>query len=169
MLASRARNKCVLYSDRMQNETLLPVAWRTRPRGFVALMSLYESNYLRLVRLCGDPARLQGEVVSRVPGGCDLRMRVLERAAYTVTLSLTHLFDKLPSGAENSPLLSYPDVRVRAYCDARLVQAQHWADGPQAVAATRTGSEREMHQRWVFNSMLNKWLEYCLDLGHRLV
>jgi uncharacterized protein YqiB (DUF1249 family) len=154
----------------MQNETLLPVAWRTKPRGFVALMSLYESNYLRLVRLCGDPARLRGEVVSRVPGACDLRLLVLERAAYTVTLSLTHLFDTLPAvGADVSPLLSYPDVRVRAYCDARLVQAQHWADGAPVVAATRAGSEREMHQRWVFNSMLNKWLEYCLDLGHRLV
>lgn len=164
------RNKCVLYSAHMQNETLLPVAWRTKPRGFVALMSLYESNYLRLVRLCGNPARLQGEVVSRVPGGCDLRMRVLERAAYTVTLSLTHLFDQVPpAGAQVSPLLSYPDVRVRAYCDARLVQAQHWADGPPAMAAARSTSEREMHQRWVFNSMLNKWLEYCLDLGHRLV
>ena len=153
----------------MQNETLLPVAWRTKPRGFVALMSLYESNYLRLVRLCGDPSQLRGEVVSRVPGGCDLRLRVLERAAYTVTLSLTHLFDQLPAGAQDSPLLSYPDVRVRAYCDARLVQAQHWADGPPPTAVARTSSEREMHQRWVFNSMLNKWLEYCLDLGHRLV
>ncbi|MEO8306885.1 MAG: DUF1249 domain-containing protein [Pseudomonadota bacterium] len=156
----------------MHNETLLPVTWRTKPRGFVALMSLYESNYLRLVRLCGDPARLQGEVVSRVPRGCDLRLRVLERAAYTVTLNLTHLFDQLPpvaTAADDSPLLSYPDVRVRAYCDARLVQAQHWADGPQAMGPARTTSEREMHQRWVFNSMLNKWLEYCLDLGHRLV
>ncbi len=153
----------------MQNETLLPVAWRTKPRGFVALMSLYESNYLRLIRLCGDPSRLRGEVVSRVPGGCDLRLRVLERAAYTVTLSLTHLFDQLPARAQDSPLLSYPDVRVRAYCDARLVQAQHWADGAPPNPVARTSSEREMHQRWVFNSMLNKWLEYCLDLGHRLV
>jgi uncharacterized protein YqiB (DUF1249 family) len=139
-----------------------------KPRGFVALMSLYESNYLRLVRLCGDPSRLKGELVSRMPGGCDLRLLVLERAAYTVTLSLTHLFDRSPPVGAQSPLLSYPDVRVRAYCDARLVQAQHWADAPPAMAAARSSSEREMHQRWVFNSMLNKWLEYCLDLGHRL-
>lgn len=159
----------MLYSDRMQNETLLPVAWRTKPRGFVALMSLYESNYLRLARLCGDPSRLNGERVSRVTGGCDLRLVVLERAAYTVTLSLTHLFDRPPPASEEvSAVLSYPDVRVRVYCDARLVQAQFWADGPPLNTAARTIAEREMHQRWMYNSMLNKWLEYCLDLGHRL-
>jgi uncharacterized protein YqiB (DUF1249 family) len=153
----------------MQNETLLPVAWRTKPGGFVALMSLYESNYLRLARLCGDPSALCGERMSRVPGGCDLRLVVLERAAYTITLNLTHLFhQEPPAGAEVAALLSYPDVRVRVYCDARLVQAQHWADGPPAAAASRMSAEREMRQRWQFNNMLNKWLEYCLDLGHRL-
>jgi len=158
----------VLYSTRMQNETLLPVTWRAKPRGFVALMSLYESNYLRLRRLCGDPAQLQGERLSRVTGGCDLRMTVLERAAYTVTLSLTHLFDRPPAGNVRPELLSYPDVRVRVYCDARLVQAQHWADVPPVAPPGRMSAEREMHQRWMFNNMLNKWLEYCLELGHRL-
>ena len=45
----------------MQDEVLLPVSWRARPRSFVALMSLYESNYIRLRTLCdGDPARLTG-------------------------------------------------------------------------------------------------------------
>ena len=158
----------MLYSSRMQNETLLPVTWRAKPRGFVALMSLYESNYLRLTRLCGNPAQLQGERLSRVPGGCDLRLVVLERAAYTVTLSMTHLFDGAPPGRQGSVLLSYPDVRVRVYCDARLVQAQHWADTAPVAPPGRMIAEREMHQRWMFNNMLNKWLEYCLELGHRL-
>jgi uncharacterized protein len=152
----------------MQNETLLPVTWRAKPRGFVALMSLYESNYLRLARLCGNPAQLQGERVSRVAGGCDLRLVVLERAAYTITLSMTHLFDRPLSGRDLPELLTYPDVRVRVYCDARLVQAQHWADAPPRALPGRMGAEREMHQRWMFNNMLNKWLEYCLELGHRL-
>ena len=32
----------------MLSDTLSIVSWRARPRSFVALMSLYESNYLRL-------------------------------------------------------------------------------------------------------------------------
>ena len=152
------------------NEALLPVSWRARPRGFAALMSLYESNYLRLTRLTGDPAQLQGERLSRVPAGCDLRLTVVERCAYTVTLGLTHLFhDPAAARPELATLLSYPDVRIRVYCDARLAQAQHWpADRPEPFAGDLLRAERELQQRWDYNNMLNKWLEYCLDLGHLL-
>jgi uncharacterized protein len=153
------------------NESLLPASWRARPRGFAALMALYESNYLRLTRLCGDPAALRGERVSRVPTGCDLKLIVLEQCAYTTTLGLTHLFhDPAAVAANLQPLLSYPDVRVRIYCDARLAQAQHWpVDRPEPFAAERELAERELAQRWLYNNMLNKWLEYCLDLGHSLI
>ena len=41
-------------------DTDLPVSWRARPRSFAALMSLYESNHVRFLRLAGDPARLSG-------------------------------------------------------------------------------------------------------------
>jgi uncharacterized protein len=152
----------------MHNETLLPTSWRARPRGFVALMSLYESNYLRLVSLCGNPAGLRGKRLSRVSGSCDLQLQVLESAAYTTTLSLTHLFDPSDGGPLPQALQTYPDVRVRVYCDARLAQAQHWRDEPKAAVAGSTAAERELHQRWSQNIMLNKWLEYCLDLGHSL-
>jgi uncharacterized protein YqiB (DUF1249 family) len=152
------------------NEALLPASWRARPRGFAALMSLYESNYLRLLRLCGDPALLEGERLSRVVAGCDLKLTVVERGAYTVTLGLTHLFhDPAAARPELATLLSYPDVRIRVYCDARLAQAQHWrADRPEPFAGDGLRAERELQHRWDYNNMLNKWLEYCLDLGHSL-
>lgn len=152
------------------NEALLPASWRARPRGFAALMSLYESNYLRLTRLCGDPAKLAGERLSRVAAGCDLKLTVQEQCAYTVTLGLTHLFhDPAAARPEMATLLSYPDVRIRVYCDARLAQAQHWrADRPEPFAGDLLRAERELQHRWDYNNMLNKWLEYCLDLGHSL-
>ena len=43
-------------------------SWRARPVSFVSLMSLYESNYLRLRALVGDVRRHAGEHVSRVSG-----------------------------------------------------------------------------------------------------
>lgn len=152
------------------NETLLPVSWRARPRGFAALMSLYESNYLRLTRLTGDPARLAGERISQVAGACDLKLTVLEQCPYTTTLGLTHLFhEPAVAGTNMSALLSYPEVRIRVYTDARMAQAQHWpADQPEPHAAHPLRAERELEQRWLHNKMLNKWLEYCLELGHSL-
>jgi uncharacterized protein YqiB (DUF1249 family) len=153
------------------NETLLPASWRSRPRGFAALMALYESNYLRLTRLCGDPAALRGERLSRVAGGCDLKLTVLEQCPYTTTLGLTHLFhDRSTVGPGLATFLTYPDVRVRVYGDARMAQAQHWpADRPEPYGRAPAATERELEQRWLHNNMLNKWLEYCLDLGHSLV
>jgi uncharacterized protein YqiB (DUF1249 family) len=148
-----------------QGELLLPSSWQARPQGFVALMQLYESNYLRLRQLCGEPAHLAGQRLSQVGRGCALRMQVLERSAYTVTLHLTHLFDGaqgLPAGPVQ--LSTYPDVVLVVYCDARLVQAREWAEVPPVAG----GGERELHRRWAYNIMLNKWLEYCLELGHRL-
>ncbi len=152
------------------NETLLPVSWSSRPRGFAALMALYESNYLRLARLCGDPSQLSGERLSQVAGGCDLRLTVLEQCPYTTTLGLTHLFhDPAAVGAGLATFLSYPDVRIRVYGDARMAQAQHWpADRPEPYGRLPAQTERELEQRWLHNTMLNKWLEYCLDLGHSL-
>ena len=154
----------------VRNEALLPTSWRARPRGFAALMSLYESNYLRLVALTGDPAQLSGERTSHVAGSCDLRLTVLEQCPYTTTVGLTHVFhDRSAVAPGHETLLTYPDVRIRVYSDARMAQAQHWpADQPEPCSSNPQQAERELEQRWLHNNMLNKWLEYCLDLGHRL-
>ena len=145
----------------MLNDTLSIVSWRSRPRSFVALMSLYESNYLRLAELAGDLATLSDVRVSRVPEDCDLRLTVSERSPYTTSFDLTYLFD--PEG-----LATYPDMRIRVYHDARLVEAQEWASQHEheGLRRLRGMAERELDQRWARNTMLNKWLEYCIDRGH---
>jgi uncharacterized protein YqiB (DUF1249 family) len=147
----------------MLDDTLTLVSWRSRPRSFVALMGLYESNCIRLSWLAGELQTLEGEHRSAVEGDCDLLLTVTERSPYTSTLNLTYL---LPQ-AEGS--LQYPDMRVRVYHDARLAEAQEWAGAhPHAVLkAMRTHAERELDQRWARNVMLNKWLEYCVERGHR--
>ena len=152
-------------------EADIVVSWRTRPQGFVALMSLYESNYLRLQRLAGDPARLSGTRVSHVSGDCELHLSVIEHMRYTSTLALTYL---MPQAAADAPQ-RLPDLKLRVYHDARLLEVetvhpQHNLRGPEAGGAgltQRPAGERELHQRWMRNMMLNKWLEYCADRGHR--
>ena len=146
----------------MLNDTLSIVSWRSRPRSFVALMSLYESNYLRLAALAGDLRLLPDSRVSRVTDDCDLRLSVTERSPYTTSLDLTYLF------TEGEEISTFPDMRVRIYHDARLVEAQEWASqhGHEALRRMRGQAERELDQRWARNTMLNKWLEYCIDRGH---
>jgi uncharacterized protein len=37
------------------------------------------------------------------------------------------------------------------------------------LRALRRSAERELDQRWALNMMLNKWLDYCMERGHRFV
>jgi uncharacterized protein YqiB (DUF1249 family) len=150
----------------MLNDAVTLVSWRSRPRSFVALMALYESNYLRLGWLAGVLSSLNGRHRSSVRNDCDLLLSVTERTPYTTTLNLTYRFDE--SGAAGDPI-EYPDMGIRIYHDARLVEAQEWA-GAHAngvLQTLRRNAERELDQRWARNVMLNKWLEYCLERGHR--
>jgi uncharacterized protein len=151
------------YSQLMLNDTLTPVSWRARPRSFVALMGLYESNYIRLSWLAGELAELEGNHRSVAAGDCDLILTLTERSPYTSTVNLTYLL------AEDGGETQFPDMRIRVYHDARVVEALEWAGmHSQAVLkALRTHAERELDQRWARNVMLNKWLEYCVERGHR--
>jgi len=164
-------SRCVLLAD-----TTTVVSWRARPRSFVALMGLYESNFIRLGWLAGDLRALNGRYLSSVSGDCDLVLTVTDRSPYTSTVNLTYLLPEAHGPRR------YPDMRVRIYHDAHLVEAQPWhaVHTPRAApaalsgahlqppASSRRGSpERELDQRWARNMMLNKWLEYCVERGHR--
>ena len=158
----------------MVNESVTLVSWRSRPRSFVALMSLYESNYLRLSWLAGSLPTLAGSHRSTVRDDCDLLLSVTERTPYTTTMNLTYRLDE-PSASSGATAesVSYPDMGVRIYHDAHVVEAQEWAGAAGrnpshgVLQALRRHAERELDQRWARNMMLNKWLEYCLERGHR--
>lgn len=133
-----------------------------RPRSFVGLMALYESNFLRLLRLIPDIGRLDGCFRSRVAGDCDLHIDVLERCRYTVTLSLTYHLET------DDGLLIDPDMTIRAYLDGQLAEAMIIGPKQRHVALQGFVHEYrcELDQRWQRNVVLNKWLEYLSDQGH---
>jgi len=158
-----------MLTDTELNDSLALASWRARPRTFVALMGLYESNYVRMKWLAHVPGlasslhALDGTHRSSVAGDCDLLLSVTERTPYTSTVNLTYVLPE-PTGT-----VQYPDMRVRIYHDAHLAEAQEWASshGPHVLKALRIQAERELDQRWARNVMLNKWLEYCVERGHR--
>lgn len=129
-------------------------------RSFATLMELYESNYI-LIRRLAPALRDMGDAVSRVPGGVDLHLRILERAPYTTSVSLTHYFDP------DSPLYAEPDLRVRVYHDARAAEVM--PDTPTERFHLWSGHRPEpksLAWRWELNRFLNRWLRYCLTEGH---
>jgi uncharacterized protein YqiB (DUF1249 family) len=152
----------------MLGDDLCAVSWRARPGSFVGLMTLYESNYIRLCWLVGDLRALDGEQRSSVAGDVELKLTVRERGPYTTTLALTYVFD------EGGVTTEDPDLEIRVYHDARLAEARSDAARPAhpglrqlSERARREAEDSSLGQRWARNMMLNKWLEYCADRGHR--
>lgn len=147
----------------IDSDTWLRASWRARPGSFVALMSLYESNRVRLQAVLGDVRRLQGTWQSRVAGECVLEVVVLEQSTYTTVLLLNYLFD------EATGLLREPALEVRLYHDADLAEASRV--GTQEPRGPLRAIDRllpaSLDARWRRNILLNKWLEYLADTGHR--
>jgi len=136
-----------------------------KPGSFVGLMAMYESNYLRLLRLIPELERIDGCFHSRVAGDCDLYVEIVERSRYTVTLSLTYRFET------DSGMLADPDMTVRAYLDGQQAEVLSIGNWRRHAELRRLVKEhlRELDIRWRRNIILNKWLEYLSDQGHLLL
>ena len=136
-----------------------------KPKSFVGLMSLYESNFLRLQQLIPELERLDGYYRSRVIGDCDLHLEILEKSRYTVTLSLSYFF------MESGVRIADPDMKIRVYFDGRLAEAMSFCGEHRHAELRRlTRAHRhELNVRWRQNIVLNKWLEYLKDQGHLIL
>ncbi|MDP2324149.1 MAG: DUF1249 domain-containing protein, partial [Gammaproteobacteria bacterium] len=107
--------------------------------------------------------------LSRAPRDLDLHLCVDGVTRYTVDLRLTYLFEEF-SGEEFTGLSADPDLHLRVYLDARMVEVISWSishrhEVLRELAAT---SARELDRRWSKNIMLGKWLDYLGDMGHNL-
>jgi uncharacterized protein YqiB (DUF1249 family) len=126
-------------------------------------MTLYESNFVRLGWLAADLRRIPRAAVSRIAKDCDLHLIPLEVSRYTSLFRLTYEFEH-----EGAPVRD-PDLEICVYHDARLAEARSFR-GIQRhphLVKLQSGLNRELDQRWMRNMMLNKWLEYCAERGHR--
>ncbi len=151
-----------MYSQRLVDSLIVPECIY-RPGSFTGLMTIYESNFLKLKRLVTVPSSMPGAIVSASPRDCDLHLTLLKREPYTTTLKLTYWFAE-PDGTA----IPDPDLTLRVYHDARLVEAvagreQHRHHKLRELQRADT----ELDRRWRINMMLNKWLDYLLDVGHR--
>jgi uncharacterized protein YqiB (DUF1249 family) len=136
-----------------------------KPRSFVGLMSLYESNYLRLLNLIPDLDLIDGCYRSTVAGDCCLHVEILQRCRYTITLSLTYQFET------DDGSIADPDMRVRAYLDGHLAEVQSLRGDlrPTELRRLVCAHQKELDGRWRRNVVLNKWLEYLIDQGHLIL
>jgi uncharacterized protein YqiB (DUF1249 family) len=139
-----------------------------RPGSFTALMTIYESNFIKLSQLNAKLPCLPSDnlplAISHSEQDCDLYLKLLRRERYTTTINLTYWFQQ-----GSVELVADPDLTLRVYHDASLVEAINGSVEhchPQLKALAR-GHPSELDRRWRNNIMLNKWLDYLLEMGHR--
>lgn len=144
--------------------SVLPVLHEraTKRRDLAALISLYESNYVRLIRLAPELDRIDGTVVSRVAEALDLFLTIEERFKYTTTINLTYRFDHDTHHALE------PDARICIYHDVRAVEILSHCRRRRSrkVRAWRRGRMPEVDRKWEMNRFLAKWLTFCTHQGH---
>lgn len=129
----------------------------------MSLMTLYESNYIRLGWILPDVRDVEGRHVSFARDDLSLHLEVVERCRYTTMLNLSYVL-----ASDAGPVVA-PDLQVRVYHDARLAEACDSARSHRHAELDRLRKflKRELDERWARNVLLNKWLEYCAERGHR--
>ena len=133
-----------------------------RRRDLRSLIELYESNYLRFLRLAPALHRIEEAAISRVAGALDLHLVILERSKYTTTVSLSyHFVDERHFDAE-------PNAQIRVYHDVHAVELlSHWRRRHgRGMYRRRSGYMPELNRRWTMNRFLYKWLRFCTHQGH---
>ena len=137
-----------------------------RPNSFAGLMDLYEANYIRLRKLCGQKGSMPPVAVSRITQGMDLYLQVLEQTRYTSTIALTHYFVDSQQG-----LLAYPDLRLRIYYDALQAEVigQSFRFENSDLPTCGNPAHSSLQIRWRVNRFLFKWLSFCVQQGHSFV
>jgi uncharacterized protein YqiB (DUF1249 family) len=135
-----------------------------RPGTFTGLMTLYESNYIKLQQLVSALEWPADAIVSSSPRDNDLHAEIVRREPYTTTLRLTYWFDDAGVAAAD------PDIIVRIYHDARLVEAVSSGEAHRhaKLRELARSSNAELDRRWRLNMLLNKWLDYLFEAGHSL-
>ncbi|MGA2776276.1 MAG: DUF1249 domain-containing protein [Steroidobacteraceae bacterium] len=147
----------------MLADQLCVTSWRAEAGSFVSLMTLYESNFVRLGWLVADLRAHTKSAVSRAEADCDLHLIPVDLSRYTSVFRLTYEFDVDGRNVRD------PDLEVCVYHDARLAEVRSFRGFQRHphLARLQSGLKRELDQRWARNMMLNKWLEYCAERGHR--
>jgi uncharacterized protein YqiB (DUF1249 family) len=138
------------------------------PGSFGGLMALYEGNFIKLNHLLGGISKSAGDrYLSAGTADCDLYLTVESSVKYTQVFRMTYLFldEDFP---EENRLIADPDLCVRVFLDARLVEVAGWAAHHQhdVLKGLHQRFTRELDRRWANNMMLGKWLDYLLDMGH---
>jgi len=127
------------------------------------LEQICESNYHKLLKLIPDLLTLRETAIGLAPHNTTLHIAVIESTPYTMTVELSHCFNK--------NLVEYlePAVKIRLYLDAQLAEVlnDHVRASVAQVFKNPGLSQEIMNYKWRLNYFLHKWLDHCLKKNYQ--
>ena len=128
------------------------------------LEQLCESNYRKIFKLIPELRTVNDKIIGLAPKNqtC-LYLQVVERGAYSMTIELSHHFDK----EHDKQLL--PALRIIIYLDAQLAEVlcDHARPSVNRVFKDFSFCQEIVNYKWRLNFFLEKWLDYCIAKNYR--
>ncbi|HSN23235.1 MAG TPA: DUF1249 domain-containing protein [Methylomicrobium sp.] len=129
----------------------------------LCLEQICAANYQKILRLIPNVLTCHNTATGLTDNGSSIHLQVLERSPYTLTIMLSHRFQK------NLEEFLEPAVTIRLYLDLQLAEViSDHARASVAKVYKNPGLILEiMNYKWRLNYFLQKWLEHCLNKNYR--
>jgi len=125
----------------------------------LCLEKICESNFQKLFSLIPDLCSFKNQAMGETTEKPALHLKIIDRTKHTITVELTHYFDK-----KLESFMMEPAIKIRVYLDANLVEVLK--DYQRPLVSTVYKDPRQsieiMNYKWRLNYFLQKWLDYCL-------
>ena len=134
------------------------------PNSFVGLMTLYESNYVKLNHLFPNIKQYDDDRSIKSPFGNDIQLGVNKKTKYTMIISMTYSF-------EESEIIEYePNLTIKIYFDSRSAEVIGIGKlSKKNILRDITYQNKDIiNQLWRRNIILNKWLDYIIDCDYSI-
>ena len=132
------------------------------PNSFVGLMTLYESNYIKLNHLFPNIKQYDDDRSIKSPFGNDIQLGVNKKTKYTMIISMTYSF-------EESEIIEYePNLTIKIYFDSRSAEVIGIGklSKKNKLSDITYQNKDIINQLWRRNIILNKWLDYIIDCDY---
>ena len=132
------------------------------PNSFVGLMTLYESNYIKLKYLFPKIRQYDADRSIKSSFGNEIHLGINKKSKYTMIITMTYSF-------EESEIIEYePNLTIKIYFDSRSAEVISIGklSNKNKLRAITYQNKNIINQLWRRNIILNKWLDYIIDCDY---
>ena len=132
------------------------------PGSFVGLMTLYESNYIKLNYLFPEIRQYNTDKSIKSLFGNDIHLGINKKTKYTMIVSMTYSFEEID-------IIEYePNLTIKIYFDSRSAEVISIGklSKKSKLRDITYQSKNIIDQLWKRNIILNKWLDYIIDCDY---